>query len=88
MTAQTARYMGATFSLLMCLGALTGSVYTLFWTKLPLILPIVLFALALGFGVQVAYDVKRTWWPLITGKVQPDPVAPGPVLPPPPPPTA
>lgn len=62
------KFMGPIFSLTMCLSMLTLCVYSIFWTKWPLIMPCTTGLMAILFGVQVAYDVKRVWWPLLTGK--------------------
>jgi len=71
--------MGATFSLLMCLGMLGTCLYTLFGTKLPLLMPVATGGIAIISGIMVASDFKTVWLPLLTGKSS---------TPPPPPPAA
>lgn len=65
----TAKIMGATFSLVMCLGMLVTAVYTLFWTKMPLLMPVATGGIAAISGIMVASDVKTFWWPLLIGKL-------------------
>ena len=79
-TVTTAKYMGATFSLVMCLGMLVTCLYTLFGTKLPLLMPVATGAMAIISGVMVASDFKTVWLPLLTGKTTPP--APPPAAPP------
>jgi hypothetical protein len=63
-----AKYMGPIFSLVMCLSMTVVCLYTLFGTKMPLLMPVATGGIAIISGVMVASDVKRVWWPLLTGK--------------------
>ena len=67
----TAKVMGATFSLLMCLGMTALAVYSLFWTKWPLLMPVATGGIAIISGVMVWSDAKTLWIPLLTGKKPP-----------------
>lgn len=62
------KYLGPVFSLVMFLGALVGAVVTLFFTKVPLIMPITLGVMAVIFGLMVKSDWTKTWQPLLTHK--------------------
>ncbi len=59
------KYLGPVFSLVMCLAALVTCVVTLFFTKLPLILPITLGAMAVITGLMVKRDWSVVWKPLL-----------------------
>lgn len=67
-TPNTASYMGATFSLLMCVGMTAIAVWSLFFTKMPLLMPVSTGGIALISGVMVVKDWSRVWWPLLSGK--------------------
>ena len=59
---------GPVFSLTACVINVATTVYTLFCTKLPLIMPLATGLMAVIFGLMVVHDWKATWKPLLVKK--------------------
>lgn len=64
--------MGAIFSLVLCLSMTALAVYSLFWTKVPLLMPVATGGIAAIAGAMVVMnDWPKVWKPLLTGQTPP-----------------
>jgi len=60
------KLIGPTFSWIVFVSMTATCLFTFFFTKLPLLVPVASGAIAVITGVMVARDIKSVWLPLLT----------------------